>query len=140
MKKRIFLALIAVMLISTLSLGVFALQKYTPDVTAKGVTAKGSLYGYRVEDYIRIAFSTTYASGSVDYYVDASTMLYAKGTHPGSASGVARDGVSAQSGQQVLSKADNITSIGSEHSATVYAATITPIIIEGLSMNVNEIN
>ena len=140
MKKRIFLALIAVLLISTLSLGVFALQKYTPDVTAKGVTAKGSLYGYRVEDYIRIAFSTTYASGSVDYYVDASTTLYATGTHPGSASGVARDGVSAQSGQQVMSSSDNITSIGSSHSAIVYAAYATPISLDSLSMNVSEIN
>ena len=141
MDKKAFAVVLTVLLLVTLCLGVYAAsQIYTPEVTRANVTAKGSLYGHRIDNYIRIAASTTYASGPVDYMVDVSTILYAKGTHPGSASGVARDGVSAQSGQQVMSNSDNITSIGSSHSATVYAASTTSIPLENLSMNVEEID
>lgn len=137
--KRLFAGLTLTLVLAGFCCSVYATQIYTSDKTAAGVTARGSLYGYKVDDYIRIASSTTYASGSVDYVVSASTTLYAKGSHPGSDSDTASSGVSAQSGQVVMTASDNVTSISSSHSATVYAATTTSIPLPGLSLNVSEI-
>ena len=141
MNKKVFAVVLTVLLLVTLCLGVYAAsQIYTPEVTRANVTAKGSLYGHRIDNYIRIAASTTYASGPADYMVDVSTILYAKGTYTSSNSGIASNGVSAQSGQQVFDSSDNVASISSSHSATVYAASTTSIPLDNLSMNVDEID
>lgn len=137
---KLISVLSVLMVVALLCIGVCAKQIYTPDGTAANVTARGSLYGYKVDDYIRLAYSTTYASGSVDYMVSLNTTLYAKGSHPGSANGVASNGVSAQSEQVVMTASDNVTSISSSHSATVYASTTTSIPLLGLSMSVDDID
>ncbi len=135
-KKISILLVIAMVIAITAAIGVSALQIYSYDYSGS-TTAIGSLYGYRVDDYIRIAFATTYVSGGSGL-ADAYAYLYVKGTaYPGSASGDLSSGVSAQTGQQVFTSSDNVQSTSSSHSVTLRSGgTLTP---SSLSMNVSDI-
>ena len=140
-KKRMFAGLSTVLLLAGLCANACAMptQIYTSNYTAEGVTAKGGLYGNRASEYIVSASSTTFASGSVDYIVDVTTIVYGKGD-PGRSSGSdsqqASQSASAQSGTIIMTKDDDCKYISSMHSATVYAKVMTPITIGGLAMDV----
>lgn len=123
----------AISIIAVLSIS--SLQLYSYD-SIGSTTAIGSLYGYRVDDYIRIAFATTYVSGGSGS-ASAYAYLYAKTMYSGQATGSLASGVSAQTGQQVFTASDNIKSISSSHSVTLsFGATLTP---SSLYMSVNDI-
>jgi len=116
LKKIAIIILTVFALCIMIASNVSAAQIYTDPVTSGGCTAKGNIYATRVNDYIRLASSGTYVTGTGT--VTARTFLYRHGLPTpweGNVSGNAASGVSGNTDQVVFTSTENVQWVRSEH-------------------------